>query len=295
LAQLVTTFMVLVLFFLLCGLNINQLAPSHSKLFYSLICVAALTPFTLLRPGHVWFTALFAIIASVVLVVVIIVLCATGAPHTAHTAPTTVSLASLSEAFGVILFGFGGHAILPNLAANLASPSPRRYRLAVLLSFPVCAAMYISSSVCAAITLGGSTSSESVLENFQGPIANFGIVAVTSHLLFAVVTIHIPIGQMMDHYTGAEDFSARQIAVRLVTMGLASLCVWLLEDYVFFIVAIVGATANNAMIFIFPPWFYISLVKPEERTWWEITKVSVVITIGVLGMVSCLYAVATSP
>ena len=56
----------------------NKLFPHFSSAFFSLVCTAALTPLMMLRPAHVWGTALFAILASVILVVVIIILCATG-------------------------------------------------------------------------------------------------------------------------------------------------------------------------------------------------------------------------
>ena len=56
----------------------NKLFPHFSSAFFSLVCTAALAPLMMLRPGHVWGTAVFAILASVILVVVIIILCATG-------------------------------------------------------------------------------------------------------------------------------------------------------------------------------------------------------------------------
>ena len=48
-----------------------------------------------------------------------------------------------------------------------------------------------------------------ILTNFSGPIDSFGLVAVTVHLLFAAVTVHIPLGQIMDHYLCATDCSVR--------------------------------------------------------------------------------------
>lgn len=102
-AQVSTQFCVLVLFFLISGINLNKLAPAHSTLFYSLLCTAALTPFMLLRPGHVWGTALFAIAASVILVVVVVVLCATGADHDPYISPPSVTFSTFGTGFGVIL------------------------------------------------------------------------------------------------------------------------------------------------------------------------------------------------
>ena len=56
-AQVSTQFSVMVLFFLISGLNLATLIPEHSSLFWSLICCGSLTPLMLLRPGHVWGTA----------------------------------------------------------------------------------------------------------------------------------------------------------------------------------------------------------------------------------------------
>jgi hypothetical protein len=68
--------------------------------------------------------------------------------------------------------------------------------------------------------LGGTVSGD-VLTNFETGFTNdFGLVAVTAHLLFAAVTVHIPIGQIIDHYAGATNLSLKQIVIRALTMAL---------------------------------------------------------------------------
>ena len=219
----------------------------------------------MLRPGHVWGTAVFAILASVILVVVIIILCATGksaavqcvycavcvrtdhllfgvycavtlllfgvycavtlllfgvhcaiamsavrcllrnvssyllrrvltpdAPHDPYTDTPTITFSTFGTAFGVILFGFGGHAILPALQATLAEPSPARFRQAIVLSFSVCTCMYLSTSISSVLRLGG-TIGDDVLTNFSGAMNDFGLVSVTAHLLFAVTHSPTPL------------------------------------------------------------------------------------------------------
>ena len=143
----------------------------------------------LLRPGHVWGTAVFAILASVILVVVVIVLCATGAKHDQYIPPPPVTFSSLGSAFGVILFGFGGHAILPALQAAMHNPTPARFRQSIGWSFGLCTAMYLGTAVSSVLTLGGAVSGD-VLTNFSGNVNDFGLIAVTTHLLFAAVTVH---------------------------------------------------------------------------------------------------------
>lgn len=286
-AQVMTQFCVMVLFFLISGVNLNKLIPQRSSLFFSFVCTAALAPFMLLRPGHVWGTAIFAILASVILVVVVIFLCATDAPHDPYTKPPEVTFSTFGTAFGVILFGFGGHAILPALQATMANPTPSRFRQAVVGSFAVCTAMYLSTSIGAVQTLGG-TVSDDILKNFSGSVNNFGLVAVTLHLLFAAITVHIPLGQIMDHYAGASDFSARQVAIRAVTMGAVAASIWVIGSNFFCVIGLVGGTCNNAMIFIFPPWFYLKLMSPEERTPLTVVKMSGIMLVGTGGMVSAL-------
>lgn len=286
-AQVLTQFCVMVLFFLISGVNLNKLVPGRSSLFFSLVCCAGLTPLMLLRPGHVWATAVFAIVASVVLVAVVVILCATNAPHDPHTPMPPVTFATFGTAFGVILFGFGGHAILPALQATMADPTPARFRRAIVWSFTVCTAMYLSTSISAVATLGG-TVGDDILTNFSGYVNDFGLVAVTSHLLFAAVTVHIPLGQIVDHYAGAADCSARQVAARVVTMGLVAATIWLVGGNFYCVIGLVGGTCNNAMIFIFPPWFYLRLVAAEKRTPAMWAMVVGVMTIGTAGMVSAL-------
>jgi len=292
-AQVSTQFSVMVLFFLISGINLNHLAPQRSSLFFSLLCTGVLTPLMLLRPGHVWGTALFAIAASVILVVVIIILCATNAPHDPYTHLPPVTFSSFGTAFGVILFGFGGHAILPALQATMIDPTPVRFRQAIIWSFAVCTAMYLSTSIGSVIVLGGTVSGD-VLTNFSGWINSFGLIAVTIHLLFAAVTVHIPLGQICDHYAAATDFSARQICIRVATMALVAVMIWLIGDHFFCVIGLVGGTCNNAMIFIFPPWFYLKLMKPDERTPLMTAKMCLIMFIGTAGMVSALIGAVDS-
>jgi amino acid permease len=293
LAQVLTQFCVMVLFFLISGVNLNKLIPQRSSLFFSLICTASLTPLMLLRPGHVWGTAVFAIMASVILVLVVVFLCATDAPHDPFTPRPSVSFSTFGTAFGVILFGFGGHAILPALQATMLNPTPTRFRQAIIGSFAVCTVMYLSTSIGSVLVLGG-TVGDDILTNFSGYTNDFGLVAVTCHLLFAAVTVHIPLGQIMDHYAGAADFSAKQIAIRTATMALVAASIWLIGDHFFCVIGLVGGTCNNAMIFIFPPWFYLRLVSPEERTYAMVAKMCAIMLIGSAGMASALVGAVDS-
>jgi amino acid permease len=178
LAQVLTQFCVLILFLLISGINLNKLIPQRSSLFFSLVGSGALAPLMLLRPGHVWGTAILAILASVVLVVVVVILCATDAPHDPYAPPPAVTFSTFGSAFGVILFGFGGHAILPALQATMLNPTPARFRKAIVGSFAACTSMYLASSIGSVLTLGGAVGSD-ILTNFSGPIDTFGLIAGT--------------------------------------------------------------------------------------------------------------------
>lgn len=291
--QFATQFSVMVVFFLIAGINLNKLVPKHSPLFYSLVCTGSLTPLMLLRPGHVWGTAVMAILATVILVGVIIGLCASDAPHDPHTPLPKVTFPSLGTAFGVILFGFGGHAILPALQATMKDPTPARFRQALFWSFSICTAMYLSTSIASVSKLGGTVSGD-VLTNFESGVTNsFGLVSVTLHLLFAAVTVHIPVGQMIDHYCNASDFSLKQICIRTITMALVGLVIWVAGDHFFCVIGLVGGTCSNAMIFIFPPWFYLKLLEKGGKQQKAASvlmklKMGVIMFIGTAGMVSTL-------
>ena len=286
-AQVLTQFSVLVLFFLVSGVNLNKLAPRFSTLFYSLVCAAALTPFMLLKPNHVWSTALFAIFASTALVCVIIYLCASHAPHVPYTPSPPVTFSSFGAAFGVILFGFGGHAILPALQGTLSNPTPSRFRMAIVWSFAICTFMYLSTSIASVVTLGGSINGD-VLISFSGTMNDVGLALVTSHLLFAAITVHIPLGQIIDHYAQCKSMSIRQIAARIITMSLVAAIIWLVGDNFYCVVAVVGGTCNNAMIFLMPPFFYYRLISPDQRTTITTIKVVSVMAIGFAGMIASL-------
>eukprot|EP00937_MAST-01D_sp_MAST-1D-sp2_P003812 g3812.t1 len=299
-AQVMTQFSVLVLFLLISGVNLHKLAPSHgSTLGFSLACTAGLTPFMLLRPGEVWTTAVLAVLASVVLVGVVVVLCATGAPHDPWQPPSAVDFSSFGSAFGVILFGFGGHAILPALQNAMARPTPARFRRAIGGSFAVCLAMYLATAVASNVTLGGAIQGD-VLTSFSGTVNDFGLVAVTCHLLFAAVTVHIPLGEILDHYAGVRAGGGRQLAVRCATMTLVVLFIWAIGSHFYCVVGIVGGTCNNAMIFVFPPLFYLRLrAQQRERAGsgvGELSEVLVgmcgIVAVGTAGMASALIGAA---
>lgn len=230
---------------------------------------------------------MLAILASVILVAVILILCATNAPHDPYTEPPAVTFGSLGTAFGVILFGFGGHAILPSLQATMADPTPHRFRQVIVYSFAVCTAMYLSTGISSVVTLGGTVNGD-VLTSFSGWVNDFGLVGVTAHLLFAAVTVHIPLGGILDHYANAKDCSVRQMWVRVTTMSLVAVMIWAIGSHFFCVIGLVGATANSAMVFMFPPWFYLSLLPPEERTGVRWAKLIAIILIGLTGMVSAL-------
>ena len=98
----------------------------------------------------------------------------------------------------------------------------------------------------------------------------------------------------MDHYAGATDFSPRQIGIRAVTMALVAAMIWLIGTHFFCVIGLVGGTCNNAMIFIFPPWFYLQLMPDEERTIAMQIKMTFIMLIGTLGMISALIGAAGS-
>lgn len=291
-AQFTTLFSVMVVFFLVCGLNISALVPAHSPLFYSLVCTAALTPLMLLRPSHVWGTALIAIIATSILVVVILVLCATDAPHKQRTPLPTVTFPTLGTSFGVIIFGYGGHAILPALQATMADPTPARFRRAIIMSFAICTFIYLSTAIASVARLGGAVEGNVLLSfHSHGPrgwLSTFGLVSVTAHLLFATTIVHIPVGQILDHYCGATDLSARQVGIRVTTMMMVALVIKLAGTHFFCVIGLVGGTCSCAMIFIFPPWFYLMLLDAEQRTVGLTCRMIAIIAIGFTGMVSAL-------
>jgi amino acid permease len=232
--------------------------------------------------------------ATAILVVVIMVLCASDAPHDPYTPLPAVTFSSLGTAFGVILFGFGGHAILPALQATMKDPTPRRFRQALFWSFSICTALYLSTSISSVHKLGGTVSGD-VLTNFDRSVTNsFGLVSVTLHLLFAAVTVHIPIGQMIDHYCSASDFSVRQICIRATTMAMVGVVSWAAGGHFFCVIGLVGGTCSNAMIFIFPPWFYLRLLGKEEQSMLLLLSMGFIMFIGTAGMISTLIGAVDS-
>lgn len=292
-SQIITLIGVSVVFLLISGINLNMLFPQHSALFYSMVCTLLIAPLTLLRPGHVWGTAIIAVIASVALAIVIIILCATDTTAAGSYTPLpTPTFATFGQSFGAILFGFGGHALFPALQSTMKKPEQFRY--AIGNAYFIVLTMYISVSAVAVTTFGGSTESN-ILQSFtESGLQKFGIVAVTAHLLFAVITIQLPVGQILDHcFHVNKHLGVRHVCVRVATMGLTAVTLWGLQSKFFCVIALIGGTTTNLMTLVFPSLFYLLLLEPEERT----LKVGIVqgaiILLGLAALVLSLWGAIT--
>ena len=88
--------------------------------------------------------------------------------------------------------------------------------------------------------------------------------------------------------------SVGQIAVRAGTMCAVAAMIWLVGDGFFCVIGLVGGTCNNAMIFIFPPWFYLRLVGAEGRTAAVLARMGAIIVVGVAGMTAAMIGAVDS-
>ena len=79
-----------------------------------------------------------------------------------------------------------------------------------------------------------------------------------------------------------------QVVIRVLTMALVAVVVWAVGHHFYCVIGLVGGTCNNAMIFIYPPWFYLLLMDPHERTPLVVAKMVAIMAIGTGGMVSAL-------
>jgi vesicular inhibitory amino acid transporter len=248
-----------------------------------------LAPLTLLPPGHVWGTAIIAVGSSIALAIVIIILCYTDASATAYKPVPTPTFTSFGQAFGAILFGFGGHCLFPVLQSTMQKP--KQFRKAIGYAYVIVLTMYISVSTVAVVALGGSTS-ENVLTNFSATNAlqKFGVVCVTAHLLFAVVTIQMPVGQILDHYfCVTQQLGAKQLCLRVTTIGLVAVTLWGLQSKFFCVIGLVGGTTTNLMTLVFPPLFYVLLLEPEKRTWKVMCVCVFIILLGLAALVASVW------
>ena len=71
-------------------------------------------------------------------------------------------------------------------------------------------------------------------------------------------------------------------------MSLVAFVVWAVGHHFYCVIGLVGGTCNNAMIFIYPPWFYLQLINREQRTPAVVFKMVSIMAIGTAGMISAL-------
>uniref|UniRef100_F6VBX7 Amino acid transporter transmembrane domain-containing protein n=1 Tax=Ciona intestinalis TaxID=7719 RepID=F6VBX7_CIOIN len=305
-------------YLLLIAGNISNLIESlgHVEIhacYWILIITAVLIPFTWLgTPKDFWQAAIMAAVTTgiggLLATIALIVMIPTTPPAT-HSNPT---FNSFFNAFGTILFAFGGASVFPTIQVDMKQPD--MFPKSVVIGIISVLATYLPICVAGLVVLGDNMTHDNILDELAKTWLLYSvIILITSHLLMAFLIVVNPINQDLEGFFNiADKFSIKRCIVRTSVM-LSMLFVALSVPHFGVILSLVGGTTVTATNFIFPPLFYLMLSRqltasdaPGELPNFPIPWVNInvptymklllieIILIGLVGGVASTYSVITS-
>ncbi|XP_078485499.1 uncharacterized protein LOC100185142 isoform X1 [Ciona intestinalis] len=265
-------------YLLLIAGNISNLIESlgHVEIhacYWILIITAVLIPFTWLgTPKDFWQAAIMAAVTTGIgglLATVALIVMEPTTPPATHSNPT---FNSFFNAFGTILFAFGGASVFPTIQVDMKQPDmfPKSVVIGIICecwntnSPPHTAvlATYLPICVAGLVVLGDNMTHDNILDELAKTWLLYSvIILITSHLLMAFLIVVNPINQDLEGYFNIPDkFSIKRCLVRTSVM-LSMLFVALSVPHFGVILSLVGGTTVTATNFIFPPLFYLMLSR----------------------------------
>uniref|UniRef100_H2XKS7 Amino acid transporter transmembrane domain-containing protein n=2 Tax=Ciona intestinalis TaxID=7719 RepID=H2XKS7_CIOIN len=255
-----------VVYILLIAGNISNLIESlgHVEIhacYWILIITAVLIPFTWLgTPKDFWQAAIMAAVTTgiggLLATIALIVMVPTTPPAT-HSIPT---FNSFFNAFGTILFAFGGASVFPTIQVDMKQPD--MFPKSVVIGIISVLCIYLPISVAGFVVLGNSMTNANILDDLAKSWMLYTVlILITSHLFMAFLILLNPIFQdLEDFFNIANKFSLRRCILRACVV-ISMLFVALSVPHFGVILSLIGGTTIAGTNFIFPPLFYILLSR----------------------------------
>lgn len=248
---------------------IRNLSSSNLPACYWIIIVAAvLTPFTWLgTPKDFWLTAFLAAATTTIAAVFIVVdLGMIGVQTKEHKSPNFIEFFT---SFGTILYAYGGSTCFPTLQVDMKEP--KKFSWSVYFGLGATLFLYLPVSLAGFFILGDDMQKSNILdelsqEKYLSWIVYPALILMTLHLLMAFIIIINPVSQDLEGLLGTpKKFCWQRVVVRSVNMALM-LFTGLTIPHFGIILSLVGGVATTATSFIFPPLFYMLLVRQRPRS-----------------------------
>ncbi|GFO10639.1 amino acid transporter antl1-like isoform x2 [Plakobranchus ocellatus] len=270
-----TSFGSCVVFVLLASQNISDLVasigPSWSFCSWLVIVAAALCPFCWLgTPKDFWPIALAAALATAVACLVILIKMWRDAVVVLPAFHGPLYWKSFLISFGTMAFAFGGHHVFPTIQVDMKKPE--RFSAAISIAYLGILALYVPVSVVGYLVYGSNLKANVLMAMLPGPLLTIAQLLITVHLLTATIILINPVCQEgEDVLKIPPNFSFRRIVYRTIVMGLIMFTALSLPQFGA-VLALVGGSSMTAMVFIFPPLFYLRLCSMKGS--WDLVEVS---------------------
>ncbi|KAG8179251.1 hypothetical protein JTE90_006151 [Oedothorax gibbosus] len=241
-----------------------------------------------------WFAAIGALATATLACVAILVAVLLQVPK--ETLPTygDTSFSTASLAFGAILFSFGGAFMCPTIQNDMADR--RKFHKAALIGFIGILLLYLPVTVVGYAVVGHSVPPNILDAIGKGTLRTVIEACLAIHVFLAFLLAVNPVAQELEESLNVKPtFNWKRLVIRSLIVGL-NLVVAYAVPHFDKILNLIGGSTFTLLAFVFPPIFYMLLVRgePLESEAREISVleklflIQVVIT-GVAGGISCTY------
>ncbi|XP_071792147.1 uncharacterized protein [Asterias amurensis] len=300
-----TLFSVSCVFLLVAANNIQsllvQVGVSVSFCVWVPIIAAILCPFTWLgTPKDFWPIAAIATTATGIACLLIFVQEMLDIGHYPDVKFPSTDFGNFFEAFGVILFAFGGHAIFPSVQHDMKDT--RKFHWTVGISYVVVVLYYLPVSAAGYAVYGDlfiTRNTDNIL-NILTPsiITTIVTIMITIHLIMGFIIVINPFCQELEQLLNIPlKFSVKRICVRSAVVALVLFVAETIPKFGI-ILGLVGGSTVTLLTFVFPSLFYIKLRRHENDEWprekleiWEYILHAEIILVGLVGGIASTYSV----
>jgi len=198
------------------------------------------------------------------------------------------SWANIPLCFGLISFGFAGHAVFPNIYASMKKPQQYNVMLDTTYTFVMLA--YGLMAVVGYIQYGDDTEQQVTLNLPDGTIARIATALIVVNPITKFSLTLNPIALGIEELVVIERKYLRvlfRVAVRSFLVG-SSLVVAMVVPYFALVVSFIGAFMSMAVSAVFPSMCYMKLFQGRLR-WYETVWNIIIIVVGIFCAISGTY------
>ncbi|KAI8973524.1 transmembrane amino acid transporter protein-domain-containing protein [Mycotypha africana] len=284
-----------ILYIVLSGSNLNELcagtAADIGVLPWSIVsCVIVAIPFVLVKNmKEIAVMSALGATATLIVVIIVLVVACMDKPHLTNVHHDTVIWSQFPIALSTISFSFGGNGVYPHVEASMKKP--KNWPKVVAAGLSTCAALYYLAAIPGYYVYG-----DRVVNPVYNSISNgvpkiIAISVMTFHVLAAspilLTSFALDVEEMLnitvERFGKVKEFIIRALfrIFLIVVVGIIGAVIPHFDD----LMALIGAFANCALIFIFPVIFYLRLTGLRNKPIYELAWYALILLLGVVGLV----------